>query len=95
MNTSYAYVVGHMEQSDPDSPLALDKDDKAKDGETFGGYTAPDNHGTAGANVLYVGGQVVWYSAPRSGTRGLWTGLNLPDRVTGYWPRVIKWDRWQ
>ena len=74
-NLSYGYVTGLNEQSSSDTPIALDNDDNATDGNGPA-YTSSDNHGDRGANVLYVDGHVKWV---------LGTGNNIDVGNGIYW----------
>ena len=56
---SYGYVVGLNDSDDSDTPILLDEDFDAADGARAA-YTDTDNHGSDGANVLYLGGWVKW-----------------------------------
>jgi prepilin-type N-terminal cleavage/methylation domain-containing protein len=60
-NISYMYISGLSENTSSTTPIVADEVDAAA-------LATGDNHGTAGINVLYVGGNVSWSGSIPAGS---------------------------
>ncbi len=71
-NVDYAYRPGLDESTSSDTPIVCDEESGgAVETYTWDGTLPGGNHGTAGGNVLYVGGHVKWISS------GSWSGATV------------------